>query len=62
MKKYYLTILYLTGNLKSEEVEISAAHLSVTNGALVFYDRSNEVSAVYPVNCTIITKIIETSR
>lgn len=57
MKTYKLTILYMAGNTRSEDVEVKADHLSISDGALIFYDRNNERIACYPTHCTILKEI-----
>lgn len=67
MKKYYLTVLYLTSNVKIphqyDYVVITADSFNTMAGSYRFYlkhelDPNKDVLlALYPVNCTIITKI-----
>lgn len=47
----------MAGNTRSEDVEVKADHLSISDGALIFYDRNNERIACYPTHCTILKEI-----
>lgn len=63
MKSYHLRILYPNSNTNSftdkqfYEETIQAEGVGIAEGAYMFKDKTGQITAYYPVQYTIITKI-----